>query len=57
MSDLPLLYPCHLHSWFSLGDSVISPKNITKRMKELGIDKEASTAAVCHFGQVTISYL
>lgn len=43
MSDLPILYPCHLHSWFSLGDSVISPKNLTKRMKELGLNKTAVT--------------
>ena len=43
MSDLPILYPCHLHSWFSLGDSVISPKNLVKRMEELGINKTAVT--------------
>ena len=43
MSELPVLYPCHLHSWFSLGDSVISPKNLTKRMKELGLNKTAVT--------------
>lgn len=43
MADLPILYPCHLHSWFSLGDSVISPKNLTKRMKELGLNKTAVT--------------
>jgi len=43
MSVLPILYPCHLHSWFSLGDSVISPQNLTKRMKELGLNKTAVT--------------
>jgi DNA polymerase-3 subunit alpha len=43
MSDLPILYPCHLHSWFSLGDSCISPKNLVKRMQELNIDKTAVT--------------
>ena len=43
MSDLPKLYPCHLHSWFSLGDSCISPKKLVKRMKELDLEKTAIT--------------
>lgn len=43
MHDFPKLYPCHLHSWFSMGDSVISPKNLIKRMQELGLDKTAIT--------------
>ena len=43
METLPKLYPCHLHSWFSLGDSVISPEKIEKRMDELGLEKTAVT--------------
>lgn len=43
MPDLPKLYPCHLHSWFSLGDSCISPKKLVKRMKELDLEKTAIT--------------
>lgn len=43
METLPKLYPCHLHSWFSLGDSVISPEKIVKRMDELGLEKTAVT--------------
>ena len=43
MSDLPKLYPCHLHSYYSMGDSVISEKKLVKRLKELDINKTAIT--------------
>lgn len=43
MDSLPKLYPCHLHSWFSLGDSVISPEKLVKRMDELELNKTAVT--------------
>lgn len=42
-NELPILYPCHLHSWFSLADSCVSPQKLVKRMQELGLNKTAIT--------------
>lgn len=38
-----MFYPIHLHSYFSLSDSLISPKKLVNRLKELNIDKVAIT--------------
>ena len=38
-----MLYPIHLHSYFSMGDSLITPQSLVKRLKELNINKVAIT--------------
>lgn len=38
-----MFYPIHLHSYFSLSDSLISPKKLVNRLKELNIDKVSIT--------------
>lgn len=38
-----MLYHTHLHSYYSMGDSLITPKSLVKRLKELNLDRVAIT--------------